>query len=175
MRCLRILSLAGLVAVAACVPRSEPPPPPQTQPRPAPPPVAPPPATADWSLLPLTPGAWVYSSQNGASQALFGPANSEALFVVRCDRAARQIVLSRAGEASGNTLAIRTSFGARAFTGSVQREPLPFVSATLPADDRFLDSMAFSRGRFTVEMAGAPMLVIPAWPEPARVIEDCRG
>jgi hypothetical protein len=35
--------------------------------------------------------------------------------------------------------------------------------------------MVFSRGRFTVEVPGAPMLVIPAWPEPARVIEDCRG
>jgi hypothetical protein len=174
MRCLRILSLAGLVAVAGCVPRAEPPPPqPQPQPRPAPQAVAPPPAAVEWSLLPLTPGGWVYSNQGASAQALFGPANSEAHFVVRCDRASRQVVLSRPGE--GNALTIRTSFGARAFPATAQRTPLAMVSASLPADDRFLDSMAFSRGRFTVEMAGAPMLVIPAWPEPARVIEDCRG
>jgi hypothetical protein len=173
MRCLRILSLAGLVAVAGCVPRAEPPPPPQPQPGPAPQPVAPPPAPVDWSLLPLTPGGWVYSNQGAGSQALFGAAGSALHFVVRCDRASRQVVLSRAGE--GNALTIRTSFGARAFPATAQRAPLPMVSASLPADDRFLDSMAFSRGRFTVEMPGAPMLVIPAWPEPARVIEDCRG
>jgi hypothetical protein len=48
------------------------------------------------------------------------------------------------------------------------------VFAALPANDRLLDAMVFSRGRFTVEVPGTPMLVIPAWPEPARVVEDCR-
>jgi hypothetical protein len=35
--------------------------------------------------------------------------------------------------------------------------------------------MAFSRGRFMVEAQGMATLVLPAWPEPARVVEDCRG
>ena len=42
------------------------------------------------------------------------------------------------------------------------------------AYDPLLDAIAFSRGRFTVESESGAMLVLPAWPEPARVVEDCR-
>jgi hypothetical protein len=132
-----------------------------------------PPANADWGLFPLTPGGWVYSEQGSGSQALFGPANSEARFIVRCDKARRQVVLSREGQAGQLTL--RTSNLARTLTAASRAEPLPYLAATLPASDPLLDSMVFSRGRFTVEAPGLPMLVIPAWPEPARVVEDCRS
>jgi len=33
----------------------------------------------------------------------------------------------------------------------------------------------FSRGRFMVHVDGLPDLILPSWPEPAHVIEDCRG
>ena len=168
------LLIGGLAAVAACVPRAETPPPPPA-PAPAPPPPAPPPPAADWRDVPLTPGDWNYRGDGGSTGALFGPANGEAHFTVRCDRARRQILLSRAGRSDATAMTIRTSFGARAFPVTAETAPLPHVSTTVPASDRFLDSMVFSRGRFTVELAGAPMLVIPAWPEPARVIEDCRS
>lgn len=49
----------------------------------------------------------------------------------------------------------------------------PLSSALTPRDP-LLDAMAFSRGRFLVEAAGAPYLAIPAWAEVARVTEDCR-
>jgi hypothetical protein len=180
MKPLRLGLLLGFVIAAGCVPQPEAPPPaPQPQRRPiAPPPqpvpTPPPPAAADWRDLALSPGGWHYRDEGAASIALFGPANSEAGFIVRCDRAARQVTLSREGTSSGNLMTIRTSAGARNLPTSARTEPLPYVSAVLPADDRFLDSIAFSRGRFTVEVPGTPMLVIPAWPEPARVIEDCR-
>ena len=179
MKSARIGLLLGLLAAAACVPKREAPPPPQPE-RPAPTPrptyqVPPPPPAADWRDLPLTPGAWFYRNESGSSLALFGPANSEASFTVRCDRARRLVTLSREGITSGNMMTVRTSSGARNLPLSVQTEPLPYVSGSLNANDRFLDSIAFSRGRFTVEVPGAPMLVIPAWPEPARVIEDCRN
>lgn len=45
----------------------------------------------------------------------------------------------------------------------------------LAGNDRLLDAMAFSRGRFTIEQAGQPPLIIPAYAEVGRVIEDCRG
>lgn len=172
-----ILLLASLAA-AACVPPAQRPPqqPPQAQPQPRPvQPVPPLPAGRDWRDLPLTPGAWYYSSQPATTQAMFGPANSEAAFIVRCDRVRRQVTLSREGIASGNTMTVRTSSGARNLPLSVQTEPLPYVSASLSSSDRFLDDIVFSRGRFTVEVPGTAMLVIPAWPEPARVVEDCRA
>lgn len=175
MRVMRFAMLGGLALVAACVPRSEPPPAPD-EPRgtrrPLPPPPAPTPE--DWRDIALSPGGWVYSSQPETTQALFGPAASEASFVVRCDRARRTITLSREGNATAPTMTIRTSFTARNLPAEIQREPLPYTSATVSAGDPILDSMVFSRGRFTVEVPGTPMLVIPSWPEPARVIEDCR-
>jgi hypothetical protein len=67
--------------------------------------------------------------------------------------------------AAGTRLIVRTSFGELAVADG----------APLPAADPLFDQMAFSRGRFTIAAEGLPMLVIPAWPEPARAIEDCRG
>ena len=49
------------------------------------------------------------------------------------------------------------------------------LTARLNPGDPVLDAMVFSRGRFAVEAPGTPLLVVPAWPEPARVIEDCRA
>ena len=180
MKLLRILLLGGLASVAACVPRTPaPPPPPQPQPqqqrpvRPAPP--APPPPRADWRDVPVTPGVWVYRNREGSSQALYGPANSEADFIVQCDRARSRIVLLVEGARSGGTMTVRTSFAARNLPVTMQTGPVTYAAAELAPSDPFLDGIAFSRGRFTVEAAGLPMLVIPAWPEPARVVEDCRG
>ena len=48
-----------------------------------------------------------------------------------------------------------------------------YVAVALTPRDALLDAMAFSRGRFIVEQAGAPTLVIPAWAEVPRVTEDC--
>lgn len=51
----------------------------------------------------------------------------------------------------------------------------PQLIATLRAGDPLLDAMAFSRGRFAIEVNGLPTLYLPAWAEIGRVIEDCRG
>lgn len=174
-----ILLLASFAAAAGCVPRREAQPQPEPQrPMPTPMPVRtppPPPPRADWRDIPLTPGTWFYRNEGQVSFAMFGPANGEALFIVRCDRAGRQVRLSRAGSAGGGAMTVRTSSSARSFPSTVQAEPLPYVSANLSAGDRFLDEIAFSRGRFTVEVPGLAMLVVPSWAEPARVVEDCRG
>jgi hypothetical protein len=48
------------------------------------------------------------------------------------------------------------------------------TAAQLAARDPLLDAMAFSKGRFAVDVPGLPPLYLPAWPEVTRVIEDCR-
>jgi hypothetical protein len=173
-RSLRIGSVVLLGSIAACAPRQAPPPPappifspPQ---RPAQPP-PPPPAAEDWRDRTLTPGSWSYRSDGTISTASFNGGGGS--FALSCDRARRQVTVSRSGMATGNVMTIRTSSTARNLPVSVQGEPAALVS-TLSANDRFLDAIAFSRGRFTVEVPGTLMLVIPAWPEPARVVEDCR-
>ena len=173
MKLLRIGVLMSVAALAACAPRRPPPPPPPPapvaapQPRPVP---APPPPAADWRDVPLTPGSWTYRGEGNASMATFGGATGS--FTLRCDRAARQVTLSRPGGGSGNWMTIRTSSVSRNLPLVVTGASAAFTN--LSANDRFLDAIAFSRGRFTVETPGTPMLVIPAWPEPARVVEDCR-
>lgn len=175
----RHLAIGALaVGAAACVPRSEPErEPPPVRPVPTAPAAAPPPPqpAIGWEQGPLAPGDWYYSRQPAGSQAVFGAPASEGQFVVRCDRARRQIVLSREGRTTGRTLVVRTTDGARSLAATVQTEPLAYVSAVLPASDPLLDAMVFSRGRIAVEAAGLPRLVLPTWPAPARVIEDCRA
>ncbi|MFN3389230.1 MAG: hypothetical protein ACK40O_09865, partial [Allosphingosinicella sp.] len=154
----RHLAIGALaVGAAACVPRSQPQPEPPAPVRPVPTaPVAdepPPPPAPNWEQAPLSPGDWYYSREGNGSQASFGAANSEGQFVVRCDRARRQIVLSREGRTNGRSLIIRTTGGARSLPATAQAEPLAYVSAALPASDPFLDAMVFSRGRIAVEAA----------------------
>lgn len=164
------LCLGAIAAIAGCVPAPRAPAPQPPAPPPVAPPALPPAPPRAWQDIPLSPGTWTYGAASADLQAVFGPANGAPSFVVRCDQASRLVILSRVGGAGGGAMTIRTSFGARSLPSAA-----PDVSASLPAQDSFLDSMVFSRGRFTVEVPGAAMLVIPAWPEPARVIEDCRG
>ena len=179
MKFVRIMLVTGLAAMAAaCVPKAQTPPPPKQQPpaapRPAAPPPPPPQARADWQYAPLSTGSWVYRNQGGTAQALFGPPSGAASFMFVCDRANNQVRLMRQGVATGNVMTVRTTSGARNFPMTAQGQPSGYVGASLSNTDRFLDTIAFSRGRFAIEVPGMPVLLIPSWAEPARVIEDCR-
>jgi len=164
--------IVGLVALSACVPRAAVPPPrpaPTPHPAPAPPRPAPPPPApappAGWEDATLATGDWSYSDAGGGPQASFGAAGGT-LFALRCD-AGGQIRIVRPG-----TVAIVTSFGERALSSAGTADQ---SLATLPASDPLFDQIAFSRGRFLVRIAGGGDLVLPAWPEPARLIEECRA
>ena len=166
---------AAAALVAGCAERPKPAPPPAAVPLPPTPAPEPPPPPLAWEDLPVAPGAWVYSADDAGSQALFGAPASEASFVVRCERAPREVVLSREGSPASPQLRVRTSSLERTLAATARTEPLAYVGAALPAGDPLLDAIAFSRGRFAVEVPGLPLLVLPAWPEPGRVVEDCRG
>ena len=109
--------------------------------------------------LAQSPGQWLYVPGVSGSESRFGN-----LLSMRCDRAARVVVVQRIG-AAPSTLTIATS--------SVSRT-LP-VGGRIAASDRLLDAIAFSRGRFLVAGGAGPVLAVPSWPEAARSIEDCRN
>jgi hypothetical protein len=166
----KLLALAPLTAltlVAACVPAGKPPAP---APRPAPttpaappPPASPPPA--DWRDAPRTPGDWRITSPGIASFA-------DGIFGIRCNRGSSTVSLFRSGTAAGPvSLAITTSDTTRTLTANPVNGG---VQVDLPARDRLLDSIAFSRGRFAVQAQGMQPLYVPSWTEISRVIEDCR-
>ena len=164
----------GLLAIilafmSACAPRPAPPAPPpavpQPAPQPRPPAPLPPPPPAVWEDAPLTPGDWIYRNEGAVTLAAF-----DNRFRLRCDGPGRVSLHLPGGD--GPALTVRTSDGARSLPAQPRSGALV---ADLPAGDPLLDQIAFSRGRFAVEAQGTGRLILPAWPEIARVIEDCRG
>ena len=117
-----------------------------------------------------TQGQWSYARTTDGSEARFSN-----LFVISCSRSTRLVALRRLDVGAGAALTIATDLSTRT---------LP-PSGVLGSADRLLDAIAFSRGRFLVSGgissapasggASAPMLAIPASPEAARSIEDCRN
>jgi hypothetical protein len=166
MRVVRSLVTAvAAAALAACVSGPAPPAPapvPAPIPQPAQPPAPPPaPPPADWQDAPASPGDW--SDFGGAD----GPGtrfqSGGIGFSLRCERD-NGITVAVSG-AQPATVTIRTSYGERS---------LPATPFHLPASDALFDQMAFSRGHFLVQGDGASDLIVPAWPELARVVEECR-
>lgn len=177
MRCI-ILALPLFLLACAKEPA------PQPQAAPAPVVVAPKPTPApvsldgNWQDAPRSAGDWAYRHDARGSVALFGPTGADASFIIRCDNAARRIYLSRAGAFPGDDsgmMTIRASSGLKSFAVKNNGDTPAYIAATLPVNEPQLDAMAFSRGRFLVSVKGGADLVIPSWPEIARVIEDCRA
>ncbi|MCF2513743.1 hypothetical protein LVY65_01500 [Sphingomonas sp. G124] len=111
--------------------------------------------------LPLAPGQWSYIPTAGGSLASFGSA-----VTLRCDRTTRTVTITR--PSSG------VATGPLTFATSSLIRTLP-LGGRLLANDPLLDAIAFSRGRFLMSDGAGPILAIPAWPEAARSIEDCRN
>jgi hypothetical protein len=165
-------ALAAAAALAACsTPRQAPPPAPapvrapvvQPAPQPRPQPVVP---DSAWIDAPLAPGDWTEER----SVARFGAVGAPS-FVVRCV-APGQVSLARTGASASPSMTVRTSSASRTLPA---RASAAGVEASLPASDPLLDAMFYSRGRYSIEVPGLPRLIVPSWPEPARVVEDCRG
>ena len=162
--------LLAALLVAACTPIPKPAAPPPAAPPSLPAPAAA--ATTEWRDMPLTAGEWRYTTGADGSTASFGAAGTTPLFALRCDRARRTVVLARPGTAAG-TISVQTSYGAQSWPGQATGDGM--VAATLAAADPALDRIAFSRGRFSVALPGATLLMLPARAEPGRVVEDCRS
>jgi len=161
------LAAAALAALGACSsPREAPRPAPAPAPRPfvvTPVPVAP---AVAWVDASLAPGDW---RQDGG-EASYGPAGAPS-FAVRCAAPGR-IVLIRFGAARAPAMIVRTTSATRTLPAQAAGAG---VEAALTASDPLLDAMLFSRGRYSVEVQGEARLIVPSWPEPGRVIEECRG
>ena len=127
----------------------------------APAPVAP---AVNWRVAPVTAGTWSWRPLPTGSEAIFQDHTGPQL-VLRCNRPSSTVSLLRTGAISGAPVVVRTTSAERT---------LPYT-ATLGARDPLLDDIAFSRGRISVEVAGALRLIVPSWPESARAIEDCRN
>lgn len=194
MQAVSLVRGAGALWAAACLsncvgaPAS--PPAPAPAPAPVPPAVsaaptpAPEPRAEDWRDWPVAAGDWAYQATPGGSVASFGQAGQASLLSFRCDRSARQITVERQTPLPpaqiGGQMTVHTSFGDAQWPVTPGR-PLTGAPASVHAvaarasGDTVFDRIVFSRGRFAIEVPGAYPLAVPAWPEVARVIEDCRS
>jgi hypothetical protein len=114
---------------------------------------------------PLTTGAWTLILAADSSEARFGEVGRPARLTLRCDMIARRVRISRPDRPPGPMTIVTTSV-TRTLT----------APAEVLAFEPLLDAIVFSRGRFVVrsDAAGSDALIIPAWPEAARIVEDCR-
>ena len=153
--------VTGLLAAltAACATPQKPAPLPIRIPVPAPAPRPTPPPPADWRDAPQTPGDWRWSALSGSSQASYGLAGALALVTLTCDLPSGTVLLARAGEAPGGVpMTVRTTFNLRPLTSDPAASRPGWITARLAARDPLLDAMAFSRGRFALEVTGlAPL------------------
>ena len=172
-----MLLLTTLAALSACVPQPKPAATPAPAPVPTPTPAPrPAPTYSNWMDAPQTPGDWFYIPHAVGSIAAFGPAERQPLFAMRCDMASHTLSLGRtSASTSPQPMTIRTETATRTFSANPAQGSVEHLVATsLPASDPFLDAIAFSKGRFAVEVPGERNLYVPSWPEITRVIEDCR-
>ena len=127
----------------------------------------------DFTTAQPSPGSWSYQPTPSGSAARFVDSTGTARLVIECARATRRVTIARTSAIAAPSLFLWTSSAARALP--VRFEPNAMrVAAELAAFDALLDGIAFSRGRIGSTMSGAPALVVPAWPEAARTVEDCR-
>ncbi len=167
-------------------------------PPPAPAPVAAPPRLAlrasespDWRDAPLAPGEWHWARQGDTSVARYGPVGLPPTLVLRCVRAAGQVLLllpapgTGAGQSPAQVnMTLVTSTLTRPLVANLDSsasaaggdsgDTTPWLSVAIAKHDPLLDAMVFSRGRWRIEAQGLPPLTVPSWPEVARVVEDCR-
>jgi hypothetical protein len=128
---------------------------------------------ADYSTAAVASGSWTYQSVPGGSAARFIDSTGTARFALECSKATRRVTLSRTTATAAPSLFVWTTDASR--TLGVRFEPNAMrIAVELAARDPLLDAIAFSRGRIAVVSGSGDALVMPAWPEAARTIEDCR-
>jgi hypothetical protein len=169
---MRLCNVLTSTALALTLTRCAPPPPaPAPTPPPPPPPAAPTPAPANWQDAPLTSGSWRYQ----AGEAIFSNGTGgPAIFRIRCNAQRRTVAFvpaTPAAAGSHQSITITTTYAARTIAAVASSDR---ATAEIAAFDSFLDGVAYSRGRIMIALPTGERLILPAWPEIARVIEDCR-
>lgn len=87
-------------------------------------------------------GSWTSKTERGTPVALFGQADTDAAFSVRCE--GDTLIFSRSGLLPASEAAMRIMAGGetRRLAARIQGEQLPQVTARLPAADSFAGTLA---------------------------------
>ncbi|MEO8176270.1 MAG: hypothetical protein ABI626_06385 [Sphingomicrobium sp.] len=128
---------------------------------------------SDFTTATVALGSWTYRAVPGGSEARFIDSGGTARLIMTCTKATRRVSISHTSGTASTGLFVWTSSATRTLAARFEANAMR-VTAELFAQDALLDEIAFSRGRIAVLMAGGLPLVVPAGPEAARTVEDCR-
>ena len=129
---------------------------------------------ADQSTTPPLPGNWTFAANADGGEAVFTDANGQRQLSLRCVRSIRRVILSKPANAAAATLSVWSSTASKSWPATFDAATAR-ISAQVANWDPVLDAIAYSRGRFAVAAAGQQPLVVPAWADIARIVEDCRA
>ena len=130
-------------------------------------------AVPDFTYAVPIAGSWTFAPAPEGSAATFLNASAMPQLTVRCSRSTRRVSIAKPGNVAVPFLNVWTSTMTRSVPASFDPATAR-ITIQVPAYDPLLDALAFSHGRLAIYVADKPALVLPAWPEIARVIEDCR-
>jgi hypothetical protein len=131
-------------------------------------------AIPDLSTAAPTAGNWTYAATPDGSEARFANASAIPQLWVHCTRATHRVSIARPASAAAPFVSVWTSSQTRSVPSSFN-PATGRLTIGIAATDPLLDAMATSRGRLGFAVGAQPSLVVPAWAELARVIEDCRA
>jgi hypothetical protein len=130
-------------------------------------------AAVDLSTAAPIAGTWTYAATADGSEAIFADASGNPQLWVHCTRATRHVTFAKRASAATPSLNVWTSSLTRD-VGSSFSPATGRLTIDLATYDPLLDAIATSRGRVGFQVGSEPALIVPAWAEVARVIEDCR-
>lgn len=119
-------------------------------------------------------GSWTYAATPEGSDASFTNLSAIPQLSVHCTRATRRVSISKPATAAAPTITVWTSSLTRSIPSSFN-PATSRLTVDLTNYDPILDAIAASRGRIGFGVGSEPPLILPAWAEAARVIEDCRA
>lgn len=121
-------------------------------------------------------GRWVSGEIEGRPALLFGPANSEALFSMRCGEG-DGLVLTRTGVVPVGGLAMMVvaveGANARYAVRAPEDAAIPVLVARVPPADNFLAALRGDPGEMRVQIGNGDPLVLPSDPRIAELVRSC--
>jgi hypothetical protein len=116
---------------------------------------------------------WAVRTMVGGPAALFGAAQSEALFVVRCE--GNDLVFVRSVRLPAGPASMQVTIRGESYEIEAQStpEPAPQVAGRLGIGEPLAQTLATTRDPIDVSIQGAPSLRVPASPQLREVVSGC--
>ena len=123
---------------------------------------------------PLAEGEWFIEESASGASAAFGPPQTEAVLLIRCDKPTRTLTLTRAGDAEqAQTYTIEAGGQAATLDMEPVGGPLPTLEAEIDPGASVFSGFTEAGGVITMTSPDGEALRVPTAPGISRVFEAC--